>query len=130
DGAGALRRRIGCEEVAVRTCRLRQVEVDQPRLDDRVAIALVDLKDAIHLGERDQDAAGYRDGTASKTSPRTTRSDMHSSCAGNLHDALNFGGGPRQHDNVGTMAPSECFVGTVVLVDGQLRRVRQHALAS
>src|SRR5262249_49169635 len=57
DGAGALAGRVGGEVVAVRLDVVGEPEVDHARLDDGVAVAVIDLQNASHARQGDQHAA-------------------------------------------------------------------------
>src|SRR5205823_10163208 len=57
DGAGALAGGVRGEVPAVRLQVVGQPEVDDARLDDGVAVAVVHLQDALHARQADHDAA-------------------------------------------------------------------------
>ena len=52
-----LRRRIGRVEIAVRGDALRDVRIDDAGLDHDALVGNVDVEDAVHAGEADDDAA-------------------------------------------------------------------------
>src|SRR5439155_1551485 len=66
DGAGFLAGRVGYVVQAIGRGRLGQVEVDHAGLDDGAPVVGVDLQDAVHAAEGDQDAAADGDGPAAE----------------------------------------------------------------
>ena len=60
---------------ALRADMVAQPQVDDARLDNRVAIAIVDFQNALHAGEGDHDAAADGHTAAGKTSSRAAREE-------------------------------------------------------
>ena len=77
DGAGALARRVRGEVPAVRLEVVRQPEVDDARLDDGVAVAVIDFEDALHARQRDHHAAADRQTAAGQAGAGPARQERH-----------------------------------------------------
>ena len=73
DRAGPLARRIGSVVIAGPLELLREVHVDQARLDDGVAIAEIDLENPLHPRERDHHAAADGQAPAGQARAGTAR---------------------------------------------------------
>ena len=86
DGAGPLARRVGGEVVAVRLQVIGQPEVDDARLDDGVAIAIVDFEDALHPRQGDHDAAADRQTAAGQAGAGAARQERHVQLVAELDD--------------------------------------------
>ena len=98
DGAGELRGRIGGVEEALRTDRLRNREIGHAGLDPRIAVGEIDLEDAAHLGQRDDDRVLLRDRAARERGPGAARHDIDLLVAAEPHDARDLLGRARQRD--------------------------------
>ena len=77
DGASPLARGIGDVVETVRLERLAQRQVDDAGLDHRPQVVDVDLEDAIHPGEGDNDTALNRNGAAGEATGPGARRDRH-----------------------------------------------------
>ena len=65
---------------------LRKPQVDQARLDDGPQVLQVDLEDAVHPGEADQDAALARDGATGESGSGPTRRVRYAARVAELDD--------------------------------------------
>ena len=79
DRAGELRGRIGRVEEAVGADRLGNREIGDAGLDPRIAVGEVDLEDAAHLGQADDDRVFLRDGAAGERRAGAARHDIDAS---------------------------------------------------
>ena len=126
DRADLLARRIGRVEVAVRRDRTRDVEVRDAGLDDDAPALEVDLEDAVHAGERDDDAA--RDRRRASREPRAgaARDERDTRRVARADDRLHLLGRRGQCDELGDRAvPGQ----PVALVDAELLELRDDVLA-
>ena len=76
DGAGELRGRVGRVEEAVGPDRFGDREIGDAGLDPRVAVGEVDLEDAVHLGQAEDDRVLLRDGAAGERGAGAARHDV------------------------------------------------------
>ncbi len=75
DRADLLARRVGRVEESVRRDGARHVEVRDSRLDDDPLAREVDLEDAVHPRQRDDDASGDRRRASGETGPGAARDE-------------------------------------------------------
>src|SRR5665648_694363 len=73
DGAGLLTGRVGDVVEAVAGDRFAQLEVDQAGLDHGAQAVEIDLEHAVHLHQRDEDAAGHRYRSSGEACAATSR---------------------------------------------------------
>ena len=94
DGSGAKCQPCGLDVVG-------EPEVDDARLDDGEAIAIIDFEDALHARKRNDHAAADRQTAAGQAGAGPARQERHvqlNASADDLHDL--FGGGGKD-DHVG-----------------------------
>src|SRR5204862_6385009 len=119
DGARPLAGRVRGKVVAVRLEQVGQLQIDDARLDDGVAVADVNLVDLLHAGERDHDAAADRQGAAGEAGPGPAGDERHVQLVAQFHDRRDLlGGGREGDDGRAVLGDGE----RVALVDGQFRR--------
>ena len=86
DRAGELRGRVGRVEEPVRRHGFGNGEIGDARLDPRVAVGEVDLENAVHLGEAEDDRVLLRDRAAGQRSAGAARHDVDAGVAAEPHD--------------------------------------------
>ena len=121
DRAGELGGRIGRVKEALRPDRFRNREIGHARFDAREAVGEVDLEDAAHLGQGDDDRVFLRDRAARERGPGAARHDIDLLVAAEPHDARDLLGRARQRhrerqaavgsERVGLERPPAGFVG-------------------
>ncbi len=127
DRADLLARRVGRVEVAVRRDRTRDVEVRDAGLDDDATALEVDLEDAVHAGERDDDAARDRSGAAREPGAGAARDERDTRRVTRANDRLHLFGRPGQRDELGDRSvPGQ----PVALVHAELLELRDDVLVS
>ena len=125
DRAGELARGIGHVVEARRGERLGEVEVHQARLDHRELVRVVDLEDARHAGERDDDAALGREAPAGKPRSGAARDERQPFRVGEPDAGGHFRRAARETDRVGHRAEDG---EPVRLVDHELVRLGQNTV--
>ena len=98
DRAGELRGRVGRVEEAVRRDRFGDGEIGDARLDPRVAVGEVDLEDAVHLAEAEDDRVLLRDRAARQRRAGAARHDVDPAVAAEAHDTRDLVDRARQGD--------------------------------
>ena len=98
DRAGELGGRIGRIEEALRPDCFRDREIGHARFDPRIAVGEVDLENAAHLGQRDDDGVLLRDRAARERGAGAARHDIDLLVAAEPHDARDLLGRARQRD--------------------------------
>ncbi len=86
DRAGELGRRVGRVEEAFRRDLAGDGEIGDAGLHLRGAVGVVDRKDAVHLGDADDDGILLRDGAAGERGARPARHHRHALLAAELQD--------------------------------------------
>ena len=86
DGAGFLAGWIGREEEAVAERLFGELEIDHARLDQRGAVFAIDLEDAVHPGQADDDPALLRDRATGETGAGAASDDWQTSLASQEDD--------------------------------------------
>ena len=87
----------------------------------------VDLEDAVHARERDDDAAGHRRRAAGEPRPGAARDERHALAVARAEDGLHLLRRAGQDDELGNRAmPGEA----VALVDAELLRLRDDVLVA
>ncbi len=104
DGADRLRRGIGRVEVALGRNALRDVRVDDARLDDNEAVGDVDLENAVHARQADDDAACSRQRAAAQAGACAAADEGNLVARAEANDGLDLFGGLRQNDCAGQHA--------------------------
>ena len=84
DRAGGLARRVGRVVEARAGEGPREPDVDDARLDDRVAVAEVDLEDALHPGQADHHPAADGERPAREARPGPARDERHARAVARL----------------------------------------------
>ena len=84
--AGALAGRVRGEVVAVRLQVVCQPQVDHARFDDGVAVAVIDLDDALHAGQGNDHAAADRQTAARQAGAGAARQERHAVGVAGLDD--------------------------------------------
>ena len=98
DRAHLLARRVGRVEEAVGRNRPRHVEVRHAGLDAHPPVGGIDLEDAVHARQADDDALGDRHGSAGEARPRSARDERRPVGAAHPHRGLHLLGRARQDD--------------------------------
>ena len=125
DGAGFLAGWIGREEEAMAERLFGQLEVDHARLDQRGAVFAVDLEDAVHSRQADDDPALLRDRPAGETGAGAAGDDRQTSLASQENDLRHLLGGRRQGDGAWGGGLDGAIDAAVVLVDEEVGRARE-----
>jgi hypothetical protein len=94
----------------------REVQVDNAGLHDRTEIGDIDLEDARHPCERDDDAALDRDRATGESRASSARNDRHGVLVAEARKCRDVGGVVGEHDRVGRRR----IDGAVVLVQQQV----------
>ena len=113
DGAHRLRVRIGGIEEALRLDRLLQLLEDHSGLDHRNHVGARDLEDAVHLLQREDDAAPLRQGPAALPRAGAARNDRDALLASEAQDLLHLARVARQHCRLGRIGSAAAFVALV-----------------
>ena len=111
-----LARGIGSEEELERLGSLGELEIHDAGLCLRAAVRHVELEHAIHACERDDHAAGNRDGAAAQPRPRAAGDDRLAAVARDAHDGADVACIARQHRNGGQTV----FAEGIKRVDGEV----------
>ena len=101
DRADLLARRVGRVVVAVRCDGACDVEVRDSRLDHDPLAREVDLEDAVHPCERDDDAAGNRGCASRKARARPARDERDAHALARPEHGLDFLRRVREDDDLG-----------------------------
>ena len=123
DRARLLARGIGRVVVAARADLPREVQVDEPGLDDGQLVLVVDLEHPVHPHHRDHDAALGRQAPAREPGARAAGDERKVLAVRELHDRRDVLGRRRKDDEVGERAEQGQPVG---FVHHQLVGVREH----
>ena len=123
DGAGSLARWIGREEEPVTERLLGELEIDHARFDQRGAVFAVDLEDAVHPRQADDDPALLWDRAAGETSTGAAGDHWQISLASQEHDLRHLLGCRREGDGAWGGGLHGAIDAAVVLVDEKLSRV-------
>ena len=123
DGAGFLAGWIGREEEPVAERLLGELEIDHARLDQRGAVFAVDLEDAVHPRQADDDPALLRDRPAGETGAGAAGDDRQTSLASQEHDVCHLLRCRREGDGAWGGGLDGAVDAAVVLVDEELGRV-------
>ena len=127
DGARLLARRIRRVVVAARADLPGEVQVHQPGLDDRDLVLVIDLDDAVHPHQRDDDTAFGRQTAAGESGAGAARDERNPFPVGQAHDRGDVLGRGREHDEIRQRAEQRQPIG---LVDQELVGVAEHGAAS
>ena len=98
DRAGKLRRRIGRIEEALGHHRIRDREIGHAGLHADRAIGVIDVEDARHFGDADDDRIFLRDGAARERRAGAARNDVDAFLMQKGHDGGKLFGRARQDD--------------------------------
>ena len=112
-------------EPVLRRCR-GDVQVDHPRLHDRQPVCRVDLQDALHPRERDNEPALLGDGAPAEPGAGAARHDGHPSAGGGSYDRRDLLRAGRQHDRGGHGLVHRA----IVLEDDQVLRQVDHVVVA
>src|SRR5258706_11520501 len=128
DRADRLARRVGRVKKAVSLDRFRNLQVAHARLDGRGAPRDVDVADALHPGEHDQDAVAVRDRPAGNAGARAAGDERHAEVAARLHDRAHLLLGVRDDGEHRRLAMRDERVGlerlqSFLVVDHEERRL-------
>src|SRR5215218_2095582 len=123
DGARFLAGWIRREEEPVTERLLGELEIDHPRFDQRCAVFAVDLEDAVHPRQADDDSALLWDRAAGETSTSTAGDHWQISLASQEHDLRHLLGCRREGDGAWGGSLHSAIDAAVVLVDEKLSRV-------
>ena len=121
DGAHRLRRGIGRIEVAVCRDALRNMRIDDARLNDHVAVGDVHFKDAIHARQADDNTARGRQRASAEAGARAAADKRNPMPRADAHHGLNFRGAARQHYRAGKHAEirqAVAFIGLQLALPG------------
>ena len=97
DRADGLRRRVRRVEVSERRHLLRDVRVDDARLDDDSLIGNVDIKNAVHAGEADARCRSHPGALRPKARAGAASHEGNLMLRTDAHDRLHFRRRSRQH---------------------------------
>ncbi len=86
DRRDQLRGGIGRVEESARRGITRQLSIDQAGLHARAPVLRVELENAVHAREREDDSALHRHGAAAEPGSRAARDDRFAAIAGDLDD--------------------------------------------
>src|SRR4029077_9388981 len=100
DRAGALAGRVGDVVVAVGFERLAQRQVDDAGLDHRPQVVDIDLEDAVHPGEGDDDTALDRDRAPGQAAGARARRDRHLGVGAHFDDLRDLPRRPGDDDDI------------------------------
>ena len=95
DRADLLARRVGRVEEAVGGNRLRDLEIGHAGLDHDPGVLEVDLEHPVQAGERDDDAAGDRQGSTREAGAGPARHERHAMPVTEADDRLHLAGRAR-----------------------------------
>ena len=121
-------RRVGRVEQALGGDRGLERGVDDPRLDDRDEVLVVDLEDPVHRGEGDRQAALDPGGAARQAGPGAARHDRDAMLGGEPDELGDLGRRRREGDGAGQAGVE--VGGLVEPVALAVDRVGQQARAS
>ena len=133
DRAGELGGRVGRIEEALGRNGTRHGEVGDARLDPGDAIGIVDLEDAVHLRDADDDGILLRDRSARERGARAARNHRHALLQAIAQHRRDLPGRLGQHDGQGHAAiGGECvgLVGSPLVVAGDQRLRRDESRQS
>ena len=125
DRADLLARGVGRVEEAVRRDGARHVEVRDPRLDHDPLRREIDLEDAVHPRERDDDPIGDREGAAGEAGAGAARDERDALAGADADDRPHLGGRAGEDDELGRGAPAR---EPVAVVDAELLGLRDHVV--
>ncbi len=127
DGASALARGIGSVVIAGPFQRVGQPDIDHARLDHGIAIAQVDLQDALHPRHHDHHAAADRQAATGQASARAARQKRHVGHVADLHDRGHVLGRARKDHHIRAVLFDH---EPVAFVDHQVRMRSQHVVVA
>src|SRR5262249_1899891 len=99
DGAGPLAGRVGGKVIPVRLQVIRQPQVDHARVDDGVAVAVIDLEDALHPCQRQDDPAADGQAPSGEAGPGPAGQEGYVEFVADADDVHDLLGGGREHDH-------------------------------
>ena len=99
NGAGFLAGWIGRVEIAKRRNSVRNIDIDDARLDKGALVLNVDLENAVHAGERNNHAAPGCNGPSAQSRSCATAYNRNVVVARHLHGRHDIRGTAREHYN-------------------------------
>lgn len=125
DGACPLTRWIGCEEIATGFHPVAQLEVDDPRLDQRHPVFVVHIENRRHPRQGDHDSSVLCNRSAREPGPGATRHDGQIVRPCNPHHLSDLLGRLRKHNRGRFRGLDRRVDGTVVFIDEQVGRTAE-----
>src|SRR4051812_16606626 len=130
DRAGALTRWVWGKEETVGQRFFAELEVDHAWLNQGCVVSAVDLEDAIHARQADDDTALLRDGTPRETCPGTAGDDWETGHPGESDDVGDLFRARGQGDSGRRGSLDRSIDTSVVLVHQEIGRAGKDAIRS
>src|SRR5215212_7828905 len=130
DGASFLAGWIRREKEPMAERFLGELEIDHARFNQRGAVFAVDFEDAVHPRQADDDPALLRHRATGETGPGAARDDRQTSLASQSHDVCYLLRCRREGDSAWGGGLYGAVDAAVVLVNEELRRVREDPVCS